>query len=149
MPPELACEFFAVFSRFEFALKAAVDGRFRREGTDLAEPAWRKFAAEVSERVRVAPGSELAEAVDYLNESPPEVQRANGSWVDRPLHGDTPIACAIDAATRTRNNLFHGGKYGLDSPDGRDERLVRASLIVLLVCLAADSEILALFEDRY
>lgn len=148
MPPELACEFFALFSRFEFALKTAADGRFRRKRTELAEPAWRTFAEVAGKRIPVVPDSELDRAINYLNENPPEVQLASGVWTERPLHGDTPLARAIDAAGRTRNNLFHGGKYGLDSPDGRDEQLVRASITVLVASLGADLDVQWLFEGR-
>lgn len=148
MPRELACEFFAFVSRFEYALKGFA--QYRRNQHGLAAPAWRTFGDIIGERMRdLEPGSELSTAVSYLTGQPPQVQLADGSWDERPLEGDMLIAQAIDAALRTRHNLFHGGKHTPHSADGRDEALVRAAMIVLVACLAADHELHAYFDDRF
>ena len=41
MPPELACEFLAVFSRMEYALKAT---RFQDGNEDRVSASWNRFA---------------------------------------------------------------------------------------------------------
>lgn len=144
MPQSLACEFFAVFSRFEFALKESGHFYVHR---GRASPDWRTFAATIAETLNVTPGSDLSEAIDFLNADPPQVQVAARDWQAIALFGTTPIATAIDAAQRVRHNLFHGGKHFTHSPPGRDERLVRAALTVLLACLAQDSALSAAYEQ--
>lgn len=146
MPPELACEFFATFARLEFALK---EGGFRRDARGLAAPAWQRFAKSLEGKIALDEGSALAEAVSYLTADTPKVQMANGDWEPRALEGASPIAQAIDAAGRVRNNLFHGGKFGLDSPDGRDEKLVRSAMIVLKAIVEHNSEVHALFYEQF
>lgn len=147
MPRDLACEFFALFSRFEFALKELE--RYRRDQNGMAAPAWRAFGDAAGHRVRIALDSTLATAINTLTVRPPQVQLANGDWADQRLVGNTVIAQAIDASVRVRNNLFHGGKHSPHSPEGRDEELVRAALVVLKACLEADNELANLFDDRY
>lgn len=143
MPTELACRFFAVFSRFEFALK---ESGCMRKDMKRAEPAWRCFGEEAAQWLNVAPGSALDAAILYLNGNPPQVQMRNG-WQVEPLHGETAIARAIDAACRVRHNLFHGGKHTPHSPDGHDQRLVESALAVLTACLEQDDNLRAIFEQ--
>ena len=52
---DLVCEFFAVFSRFEFTLK---ESRFIRTNRGRAEPNWRAFAQSVAQSLRVAADSD-------------------------------------------------------------------------------------------
>lgn len=132
MPSALACEFFAVFSRFEFALKES--GHFYVNRFGRASPDWDDFSAVAI--LQAPAGSELALAIDFLNREPPQVQTSAHCWNPIPLRGATPVATALDAAQRVRNNLFHGGKHTPHSPPGRDEALVRAALAVLLACVA-------------
>ena len=131
MPPALALEFFAVFSRFEFALKDAGYWYLNRHGR--AAPDWNAFAAEV--QLHATAGSDLSQAIDFLNHEPPKIQTSPHDWSDAPLRGATPIATALDAAQRVRHNLFHGGKHTLHSTPHRDEALVRASLTLLFACV--------------
>jgi hypothetical protein len=144
IPQPLACEFFAVFSRFEFALKETGYFYVHR---GRASPDWRTFAATIAETLNVTLGSDLSEAIDFLNREPPQMQISARDWKVVELFGTTPIATAIDAAQRVRHNLFHGGKHSPHSPPGRDERLVRAALAVLLACLAQDPALNAAYEQ--
>lgn len=146
MPRELVCEFFAVFSRFEYTLKEA---GYRRGQRGLAAPAWKRFADDVGKRIQVEPGSAVEDAIKFLNDEPPLVQLEDGSWRDEKLEGDTAASRAIDAACRVRHNLFHGGKHTPHSPAGRDEKLVRCSLALLDACLEQDHNLHAVFEGRY
>lgn len=135
---ELVCDFFAVFSRFEFSLKEA---GFCRNDRGLIEPAWWGYAEKVEKLLIVKPGGELDQAISYLCDSPPMFQVGAHKWEYRKLHGNTRFGQAVDAAKQVRNNLFHGGKHTPHSPPGRDERLVRSSLAILYACLRADPEI--------
>ena len=134
MPPDLACEFFAVFSRLEYAMKES--GYMRINRFNRAVPDWDRLAASAPNHFQVIPGSELSEAIDFLNNEPPQVQTAAQQWQVVPLRGIAPVSTALDAAQRVRNNLFHGGKHTPHSPPGRDEALVRASLTLLLACVS-------------
>lgn len=133
----LICEFFAVFSRFEFALK---ESDFVRKGKDLVEPAWWKYGEDVAKVLIVERGSSVDEAITYLCTEPPLFQVGAQRWEHRPLRGNSKVEQALDAAKQVRNNLFHGGKHTPHSPPGRDNKLVESSLVVLYACLAADKK---------
>jgi hypothetical protein len=143
LPTELVCEFFAVFSRFEFAIKE--DG-YVQNGKRRAQPDWDEFAARAPSWLR-ADRSDTAAAVDYLTGDPPQVQNPDLSWEPAPLAGGTPIEQALHAVTRVRNNLFHGGKHTPHSPPGRDERLIRASLLLLYACLEQNANLKTTYEE--
>ncbi|ROM16902.1 hypothetical protein BK643_13985 [Pseudomonas protegens] len=134
---ELTCEFFAVFSRFEFALK---ESGFVREGRGSIEPAWRRYAEDVAKLLIVERGSLLDKSINYLCAEPPLFQVGAQRWEHRALHGNSKLEQAIDAAKQVRNNLFHGGKHTPHSPPGRDNKLVKSSLVVLYACLTADEK---------
>lgn len=70
MPRDLVCDFFALFSRFEYSLKQA---GFCRGHRGLATPAWRSFSENAGNQMYLEPGSQASEAVDFLNAEPPQV----------------------------------------------------------------------------
>ncbi len=142
MPKELACEFFAVFSRFEYALKESGFWYLNRNGR--AAPNWDGFAAIVT--LEFESTSELANAIDFLNDEPPLVQVSSHDWLHAPLRGTTKIQKALDATQRIRNNLFHGGKHMQHSHLGRDEKLVKSALEVLLSCISQNSALRAAYS---
>lgn len=144
IPRELVCEFFGVFSRFEFTLK---ESHYQIPGKTRAEPDWRQFAFDVAQWLQVTPNSDLEKAITYLNDEPPQVQMRELGWQREALRGDTMVARAFDATCRVRNNLFHGGKHSPHSPDGRDERLVRSALEVLVACLHQNDDLRGMFEQ--
>jgi hypothetical protein len=138
------CEFFAVFSRFEFVMK---ENGFVQRGQDRAHPDWDRFARETASSLRIAPGSDAAAAVEYLSGDPPLVQMRNLSWQMAPLEGQTRVEQALHAVRRVRNNLFHGGKHTPHSPPGRDEKLVQCSRSLIYACLEQDDNLSAAFEQ--
>ena len=133
VPKELATEFFATFARCEYAMKEA---GYRRNDHGNVAAAWRRLSDEAVGWLIVTKGTELAEAIEFLTTAVPKVQTYTDGWQPLALRGDNLIAQALDAATRVRNNLFHGGKNGrVEQEPGRDERLVRASLTVLVALI--------------
>lgn len=140
IPKDLVCEFFAVFSRFEFALKES--GYVKGEGR--ASPDWKRFAREFT--LEVAPDSPLAISMGYLLAYPPQVQSPNLKWKDEALQGATDRAKALESVQRVRNNLFHGGKHPPMSAPGRDTDLVTASLAVLYAVLEQNDQIRSDYE---
>jgi hypothetical protein len=140
IPKELACEFFAVFSRFEFALKES--GYVKGEGR--ASPDWKRFAQEST--LEVAGDSLPAISMGYLIAYPPQIQMPNLKWKDLALQGKTDRAKALESVQRVRNNLFHGGKHPPLSAPGRDTELVQASLAVLYAVLEQNDQIRSDYE---
>jgi len=128
VPRELVVEFFAVFARCEYAMKEA---GYKRNDNGIAAPAWQRLANDAGGWLAVEPNTELAEAVAQLVNDPPRLQSFDGGWQASPLRGAGPVANAIDAAQRVRNNLFHGGKHAPEAAPGRDEQLVRSALTLL------------------
>jgi len=145
--PDLVCEFFAVFSRFEYAMKATrYCGRDRHMN---AVPDWKSLMTDVGETFSQYHGDECGNLIEYLLTEPPQVQKVvdgQPRFVSAPLEGETVGAKAIEAAKRVRNNLFHGGKHTAHSPPERDTQLVKGALAVLELCLAADGELNSEFE---
>lgn len=131
---DIVCEFFATFSRIEFALKEI--GYVRNE-RGIVSPAWWGFAEDMNGKVIVEPNSELANAINCLCEEPPMVQVSAHNWQPAELHGQSLLEKAIDATCRVRHNLFHGGKHTPHSPPGRDRKLVTSALCVLLACVGS------------
>ncbi len=138
IPKDLACEFFAVFSRFEFALK---EGGFVK-GEGRASPDWPRFAREV---VLEADGP-VAVSLGYLIAYPPQIQTPNLKWKSLALQGKTDRAKALESIQRVRNNLFHGGKHPPMSAPGRDAELVTASLAVLYAVLEQNEQLRSDYE---
>lgn len=147
MPAQLACDFFAVFSRFEFALKDSGYYYVNRRGRAAAD--WDRYFSHANATVRDDADPELFEAVQYLTAEPPQVQVAPDQWDQNVLlrGGPGSIGTALDAAGRVRNNLFHGGKHTPHSPPGRDEKLVRSALCLLRACLKQDRQLAAAYEQ--
>lgn len=148
IPRDLVCEFFAVFSRFEFTLNESGFVSANRYGR--ATPNWSRYCEKISAALSPNGNEPLAAAIDDLISDPPQVQIAQGNttiWQAVPLRGNTEIELALDATQRVRNNLFHGGKHTPHSPPGRDERLVRAALVVLHACLSVGGDFKAIYEQ--
>lgn len=139
----LAIELFRTFARFEYALKAA--GFYQRPsaGDDAAQPDWKAFAATVRDALNKPTNAELAEAIEYIVDYPPQKQIIRGQTLDwRPALPTTPPGDRADLVLvlvrRVRNNLFHGGKFSAQWFDPtRSEQLLRHSLTILRGCLDA------------
>lgn len=133
VPKDLVADFFGVISRCEFAMKDT--HLYERPDGGRAAPAWRALANDASAWLPVVPGSDLDQAIEALTVNPPRVQLLGGAWVAEPLPGAGRVAQAVNAATRVRNNLFHGGKHTGEAAPGRDEQLVRSALTLLLAVM--------------
>lgn len=137
MPRELACEFLAVFSRMEYALKATP--AYAGGDENRVDALWDRFANEINDALEAIPreDKEFWEAVDYLNIHPPRKQVFQDgalTFKDQVIDQNQRKAQQTLLMVRTvRNNLFHGGKHYPDGEQeqGRNERLVRYSLEIL------------------
>lgn len=137
-------EFFALFSRFEYALKTC--GYMSNEKN--AKPDWYKL----TRKENVAGLFETIQTDDrarILFDEPPGKQiRQNGllrfETKDSIVTPDD-MDGLCDAVKRVRNNLFHGGKEQADWAS-RDEKLCLASSAVLKTILLADGRLRDAFE---
>lgn len=138
MPHELACEFLAVFSRFEYALKST-EYAYGNEGK--VEPWWDKFSNDIDGAFNKITEPEFLEATDYLLKSPPRKQALSNDRIifnDQTIDNNQAKAHQVFKMIRTvRNNLFHGGKYlpNGEMEEGRNKRLVESSLLILKSCV--------------
>jgi hypothetical protein len=132
--PKLAREFFATFSRFEFALKR---GGFAAGAVGgPASPDWNRFSNLLGQpfldKMRQAP-----EAVVYFTEPPRKlmvVALDEVNFVDQPAIGG--VQQLFEALRLARNNLFHGDKPYIG---GRDETLLKQTAQALPSARAAQA----------
>ena len=128
---ELAAEFFHVFARAEYALKASGFNR----GDGPAEPDWTAFAVAVERLISNPLNQELQQAVDFIMNEPPKKQFiVNGliEWKEVSPSTNSRSDTLFQYIRRIRNNLFHGGKFnGHWFAPERSERLMNAGLVVL------------------
>lgn len=131
---DILIDFFIIFSRFEFALKAYT---YNKPNKDKAEADWDAFVNTISTRFDEKKNPELLNAVTYLLQNPPKTKRnVNGqlAWRHINLDSNSPLINTLCIYIRAiRNNLFHGGKFnGNFEPDvSRDTTLLQTALIVL------------------
>lgn len=129
---ELAALFFSIFSRYEYALKAA--GHVHVGPGDAAEADW-DHVDEVLRALAPEHFHRLWERAGVLAAQPPRKQvYRNGAldFVETGPPGDAAKSLTI-WLRRVRNNLFHGGKYSRDSVmlTGRSRELICCSIYVL------------------
>ena len=145
----IVSEFFFVFARMEYALKAT--GRFVKHRRN-AEADWTKLASNLGNRFdeKATPG--LKEAVEYYRTHPPKkqvVQDDQLEWDDTLPDHTSDLDLLFAYVRRVRNNLFHGGKFRgryLAEPE-RSEQLIRHGLTILNNCLTLAPDLLEAFEQ--
>lgn len=71
VPKALATEFFAVFSRCEYAMKEA---GYRRNDHGNAAAAWQRLGDDAVGWLVVTEGTELAAAIEFLTAAVPKVK---------------------------------------------------------------------------
>jgi hypothetical protein len=121
-----AREFFATFSRFEFALKRG--GFLRGQVGEAASPDWNRFASALGLAFYEAMKADSRAAIFFL--APPKKLVVTGQ--DKTEFQSTAAITnsqqLFDALRLIRNNLFHGEKANVDD---RDRALIGAALFVL------------------
>jgi hypothetical protein len=122
----VALEFFATFSRFEFALKRG--GYVQGTAGGRASPNWIQFASDLGNDFFTS--MKEADAAKIFFEAPPKrltVKQGGGvEFTEQAALANAQML--LEAIGLVRNNLFHGEKAWIGE---RDERLLRASLFVL------------------
>ena len=128
---DLAFKFFKVFSRFEYALKAA--GFHKGEGP--AEANWDMFAAAIEPQLGHVTSRSVNGAIAFLLAEPPKKQFIGATgleWKVVPASQGSPAKDLFAYIRRVRNNLFHGGKFnGHWFAPERSEQLLNACITVM------------------
>lgn len=133
---ELALEFFLVFSRAEFALKAA---GYAQETKGEVKPDWDRFARELKDIFNPTTSEELDTACAYYIGLPPQKQVfKDGSlgWKKSLPKQRSLIEILIIFIRRVRNNLFHGGKF---SPQNFNETERNEYLLAFALCILKEA----------
>jgi hypothetical protein len=138
---DLAAEMFHVFSRTEYALKAAG----YNNGDGPAKANWRRFALTVEGLIANPASLQLKEAIDFIFNAPPKKQMivdGNIQWAVIEPNTNSRADKLLQYVCRVRNNLFHGGKFkGHSFEPERSEPLLRHSLVILSACVEAVPEV--------
>lgn len=147
----LALEFFAVFSRFEYALK--VTG-FRQRRSREAKASWQKFADKIAVSFDENVLPNIRQPFDYITSNPPRVLSVLGDSLEWKVVllgvGLSNARQVLALICRVRNNFFHGGKFVLDlaAPPERDRDLLTHAVAVLNECIRIDPDVYAKYCEQ-
>lgn len=153
----IVLEFFAVFSRFECALKSAGFYKPKTRGCQRIKPDWNAYADDL-EKIPIQI-EKINDAAEYLLTHPPKIQIGNKEIIDWEIQTNkrnmSKIRWIFTLIRSVRNNLFHGGKYigqdhHYDECDEleRNKKLLQASLKVLDICLGFDGGVKIAFNKE-
>ncbi len=145
--------FFATFSRFEFALKHNGYATGDRRRNALAN--WDLFAEDHNE-IFIAKlkeqNKDLAESVKYLFENPPrklKFDQGQLKWEERHQINKENLKELLLIVRAIRNNLFHGSKkVVIFNEPTRDSKLINSSLIILNECLELNENLRRKFIEE-
>ena len=147
----IVCEFFILFSRFEYALKRA--GYAQQSGRQITIE-WKRFAKTLESKFDHSAAPSLTKSCDYITERPPKTQRIDSSgklsWVETEKRAcDLELVRLVRLVQTVRNNLFHGGKFPGSREDevSRDKELIQSSITILESILELDSNVNRLFHE--
>ncbi len=159
--PSLIYEFFAVYSRFEYALKKSPRYLAGWDGQDYPKADWSQFARDTQNDYLDAVGqigSDFERAVQYvLRDNPPKLETVVGTGTQRRIefvpnkipNAPTDWGKVIKYIERARNNLFHGGKYYPAPYDPtRDEKLLTHCVTILKTCIRWRPALERYFRER-
>jgi len=155
-------EFFAMFSRFECALKSG--GCYKAHDVKYlshprVEPEWKEYAKVLEGKPDIK--KKIIEAAEYLFDQPPKIQIEKDKenkridWEKPKKNEDMgEIDYIFTLIKSVRNNLFHGGKfmgqdplYDLVGEPERNTKLIQTSLKILEICLEDDGPVKDAFNQ--
>jgi hypothetical protein len=148
---DIAADFFAVFARFEYALKRS---GFLKAGR-RAQPDWNCFARTLVRECTEESVKALFDSAAYLVQVPAKRQVVDGNTLGwEPLSqsdNEASLPWLFEVVRTTRNNLLHGGKFkdGPEAEPARDEKLIAESTKVLLGCLKLDCDSARLVAEEF
>ena len=151
---------FAVFSRFEYAMKRADYVKAKSATNETCEPDWQEFEKENENAYANVVLVGLLEAKTYFDTMPPRKQvYSDGKmkWKDAVRDGQSDLAWHAQSIRRVRNNLFHGEKTSAfmqinsnlpeEKEPSRNILLIRHSLVMLEAFLECDDKLKTAFHS--
>ena len=143
----LSFDFFKLFSRLEYSLKAASF----HTGEGNANPNWTTFAQDIHLKFQALQNENLDGAKQYILANPPKkqvIEQGNITWSDSAPTQVNDTDLLLLYVRRVRNNLFHGGKFnGNWFAPQRSEELLNSSIIVLRHALEMNANVKQAFEN--
>jgi hypothetical protein len=149
-----AAEFFREFARYEYCLKAAGLLKTDNNGQPKAEANWRRYAneAEIRDLFEARQEGLFTDAVNFYLNAPPRKQVIKAGVLDwDPVLPDHvhEADLVLQLICRTRNNLFHGGKFnGHWFAPQRSLELISYGLTILAACANAHPQVRLAYADR-
>lgn len=145
---QLAGEFFRLFSRFEYALKA---NGYLVPNKRSAESDWTRFATDINEAFEQLDDEEIIKAKEFIQAEPPKKQINNNGqleWDASQPDSANNTDLMLLYVRRVRNNLFHGGKFnGKWFAPERSGHLMDASVKILRGCLKISSDVKKAYDS--
>lgn len=147
---EIIYDFLLAFSRWEYALKMAGDGKYAGVGSGdhVVTVKWRDWARDhLADWEQKRPTS--LSAFEII-QKPPQYQAKMMSGRleprDRAAPAQEDLTSVLDLVYAVRNNLFHGGKWAMRDP-ARDERLLEQCLSLVEMFIDLDDEVKNYFYE--
>lgn len=148
---ELIFRFFAVFSRYEYALKRT---GFLVKNRKDATADWDSYANEVRGRLAASTSKALRDACVLLQDWSPRKQvvvSGTLGWESVAQgKGESEEAYVLRLVRVVRNNLFHGGKFpsGPVPEVARNGQLITSCLVVLEESVAWSQDVESAFASE-
>ena len=150
---KLVTDFSILFSRFEYALKRTKN--YANGDEKRVDANWTKFARDHDSIFDAEKTAALKSAVHYLISKPTRKQILKDGKLDFKVvqeQNNPLLEQVLGIVRRTRNNLFHGGKFphptGPVEEPGRDKKLLCSCITILKECLALNKEICDNFDHK-
>lgn len=138
----LASEYFRLFSRFEYALKAS---GYLLPNSRNAKADWERFAIEINDVFDRLDNQELKNAIALMLSEPPKKQINNNGvvdWDETQPGSKNQTDLLLLYVRRIRNNLFHGGKFnGHWFEPERSGPLIDSGIKILNACLQVSKNV--------
>lgn len=143
----LVADFFGLFARLEYALKATP--RYLAGDDNKATANWDRFADDLKGKLSKA-DSEFESAASRLLSQPPQKQVVKNrrlTWAEVGRNGAAKEKFLLQLIRVVRNNLFHGGKFpeGSFTDPARDRALIQDCIVILEAALHQVAEV----EERF
>ena len=143
----LSFDFFKLFSRVEYSLKAASFNT----GEGNANPNWEDFAQNIDAKFQAINDQQLQDCKNYILANPPKkqvIRQGNINWSDTVPQSVNSTDLLLLYVRRVRNNLFHGGKFNGNwfEPE-RSEDLLKSAIVVLQHALKSNERVKKAFDN--
>ncbi|GGD39883.1 hypothetical protein GCM10012288_12370 [Malaciobacter pacificus] len=147
---ELAFEFFKLFSKMEYALKATgIQKYLKNDRNNNAFADWEEFISKNSSSFSLTYLSDK-----YILNNPPKIQKVDNSgnlvFSNHWYSNSNDLKSAIEYLKTVRNNLFHGGKgtsTEFIEDNTRNKELLKSSIEIIKYIKTLDSDVKSNFDN--